>query len=176
MSEHPLSSPWTLMYLPAIDKQQTTTYGSYDLAYNALLNKVGVLKTVEAVCSTFNSIPKIGIFTPKDLIILSRDERPPKYEAFPNGSRKVIVDTYSDEASKVVLDLLLAAVLGDVLLNELGENPCHVFRVSHRPSMKNKEAARFEIWMDKPADEKAVKGFFDEMLVGYSVVESALAA
>lgn len=163
------------MYLPSIDKSQISQHGGYDNAYKALLNIVGELKTVEAVCSTFNSIPKISAFPAKDFVILSREARPPKYEAFKEDARKVIIDTVTEESAKAVLDLLLASILGEGLQREVGENPCQVLRMSHRPGFKTPHSVRFEIWMDFPTDATRIKSYFEDLLC-LKVEESPLKA
>lgn len=164
------------MFLPSIDKEQTSKYGGYDNAYKALLKVVGDVTSVEAVCSTFNSIPRISLFSAKDFIILSRNGLAPKYESFKDDARKMAVDALTDDASRTVLELLLASILGDAMQNAIGENPCKVLRMSHRPGFKTPQSVRFEIWMDNPSNGPRLKSYFEDLLAGCKVEESALKA
>lgn len=163
------------MHLPSIDKKQIAQHGGYDKAFKALLNIVGELSTVEAVCSTFNSIPNISAFPAKDFIILSREGRLPKYEEFKADARKLAIDTDTEKGAKETLNLLLAAILGNALQRNVGENPCHILRVSHRPSKQSPDAVRFELWIDFPSDAEKLKAYLED-LCGTKIEDTPLTA
>eukprot|EP00388_Colpodella_angusta_P029852 GDKK01017835.1.p1 GENE.GDKK01017835.1~~GDKK01017835.1.p1 ORF type:complete len:180 (-),score=19.70 GDKK01017835.1:155-694(-) len=174
--QHPLSYSWSLMFLPAITKELIQEHNGYDAAQKATLKVIGELKTIEEAASTFNSLPKLSSLAKNDSIVLSREGKAPKFEAFAADARKLVVDTSTDETTRAVLDTLLIALLGENIGKIVGENPCHILRMAHKPSQKTPNMVRFEVWMEPCLNGKGadVKTYFSEILNGCTFEESAL--
>lgn len=174
LQQHPLKHSWTLMFQPAITKEHLVEHKTYDAAQRATLKVIGELKTIEETASTFNSLPKLCSLAKNDSIILTRDGKAPKYESFSDSARKLVVDASTEEASRSVLDTLLIAILGENLTRMIGENPCHVLRMAHKPSQKSPLMVRFEVWMEPAEKSKDLLAYFTELLAGNPCEEVAL--
>lgn len=150
MSDHKLASPWNLIFMTNVTKEVLQAHNNdYPKAQAAALKEIGAVETIEQVCSTFNSIPRVSLLNHGDSYLLVRQGRKPAFEDFPGGSR-FLIDTKSDDETKEVINILLMAVLGENVIKGTGnKSPCHVIRMTHKVSQAAANAVRFEVWMDK---------------------------
>lgn len=172
---HALRDPWFVSFLPLItaDLVATEYKGDWTLAAQQRMQRLDWLTSVEEVWSTFNSLPRINLLGVGSTFILSRNDKEPSFEAFPDGSR-VVVNFLKSSAAEKGLEVILAAVMGETITEaiardveaervfsnasgESGEDSerscqpapvCDVIRLAARPSREYADLVRIEVWLN----------------------------
>ena len=173
MTDHKLASPWNMMFMTNVTKELLQAHSNdYPKAQAAALKEVGVVDTIEQVCSTFNSIPRVSLLNHGDSYLLVRQGRKPSFENYPGGSR-FLIDTKTDEETKEVINVLLMAIVGENVVKGSGAiSPCHVVRMTHKVSQAAANGVRFEVWMDKEEVEGQyvqMQLYFQNLLKGKAI-------
>lgn len=151
---HKLRDRWFVSFLPVLklDVINKEYNGNWTLAARHHRERLDWVTTVEELWSTINSLPRIHLLGTGSAYIFSRDDKEPKFEAFPNGSR-VIVNLLSSSSADTGLDLLLSIVLGEQFNEsiESSETVCDIVRIVARSTREHSEVTRIEIWLNNKA-------------------------
>ena len=162
---HPLKSPWKLMHLPNLSKEVVKEKFNDDWprAQREMLKVVDDITTIEEMWSTFNSLPKIHLFPPHDVLILSRNALPPSYESLPQGHRLQFLATTAESAT-VTVDLILTSVLGEQCTQKTGgASYCEIIRMSHKPGMNSKDGIKVDVWLNSGEKAAELKQYFVDL-------------
>ncbi|CCW59947.1 unnamed protein product [Phytomonas sp. EM1] len=147
--------------------------GDWKMASEQLMQRLDWLKTVEEVWSTMNSLPRIQQIGVGSTFIMSRENKDPSFEAFPDGSR-VIINFFKTPGTEKGMETVIAVVLGETIAHEVSDGlaVCDVIRIVVRPTREYPDMIRVEVWLNDSSFSSKVVAFMKKVLAERGVTSN----